>query len=180
VFQGALKTSGLTQFYESKGYCAFNFNTLCIGGSEMSLVGYEPWLGVRQLQDDINRLFSGWSTSDSSGVTADWVPNVDINEFEDKFQLYVDVPGVDPKDVEITLENGVLTISGERFVQAEKSGETLIRRRAERGTGRFYRRFILPESVDADKVKATDRHGVLEILIPKQAKALPRKIKVAA
>jgi HSP20 family protein len=106
--------------------------------------------------------------------------NVDINEFEDKFQLYVDVPGVDPKDVEITLENGVLTISGERFVQAEKSDETLIRRRAERGTGRFYRRFILPESVDADKVKAMDRHGVLEILIPKQAKALPRKIKVAA
>jgi HSP20 family protein len=134
----------------------------------MSLVGYEPWVGVRQLQDDINRLFSGW------------VPNVDINEFEDKFQLYVDVPGVDPKDVEITLENGVLTISGERFVQAEKSDETLIRRRAERGTGRFYRRFILPESVDADKVKAMDRHGVLEILIPKQAKALPRKIKVAA
>jgi HSP20 family protein len=136
----------------------------------MSLVGYEPWVGVRQLQDDINRLF----------LTADWVPNVDINEFEDKFQLYVDVPGVDPKDVEITLENGVLTISGERFVQAEKSDETLIRRRAERGTGRFYRRFILPESVDADKVKAMNRHGVLEILIPKQAKALPRKIKVAA
>ena len=146
----------------------------------MSLVNYEPWVGVRQLQDDINRLFSGWSTSDSSGVTADWVPNVDINEFEDKFQLYVDVPGVEPKDVEITLENGVLTISGERFMQAEKADENVIRRRAERGTGRFYRRFILPESVDPEQVKAKDRHGVLEILIPKQAKALPRKIEVAA
>jgi hypothetical protein len=53
-----LKTSRLTLFYESKGNCAFNFKTLCIGGSEMSLVGYEPWVGVRQLQDDINRLFS--------------------------------------------------------------------------------------------------------------------------
>jgi HSP20 family protein len=146
----------------------------------MSLVNYEPWVGVRQLQDDINRLFSGWSASDSSSVTADWVPNVDINEFEDKFQLYVDVPGVDPKDVEITLENGVLTITGERFTQAEKADEKIIRRRSERGTGRFHRRFILPESVDAEKVKATDRHGVLEILIPKQAKALPRRIKVAA
>ena len=62
----------------------------------MSLVRYEPWVGVRQLQDDINRLFSGLSTGDSSGATADWVPNVDINEFEDKFQLYVDLPGVDP------------------------------------------------------------------------------------
>jgi HSP20 family protein len=146
----------------------------------MSLVRYEPWVGVRQLQDDINRLFSGLSTGDSSSVTADWVPSVDINEFEEKFQLYVDLPGVEPKDVDITLENGVLTISGERFMQAEKAEENVVRRRTERGSGRFYRRFILPESVDAEKVKATGRNGVLEILIPKQAKALPRKIEVAA
>ncbi len=146
----------------------------------MSLVNYEPWFGVRQLQDDINRLFAGMTTNDSSAVTADWVPNVDINEFEDRFQLYVDLPGVDPKNVEITLETGVLTISGERFVQAQKADENVVRRRTERGSGRFYRRFILPETVDAEKVKATDRHGVLEISIPKQAKALPRRIKVAA
>ena len=146
----------------------------------MSLVNYEPWVGARQLQDDINRLFSLWNTNDSSSVSADWVPSVDINEFDDKFQLYVDVPGVDPKNVEITLEGGVLTISGERFMQAEKSDENVVRRRTERGSGRFYRRFLLPETVDADKVKATDRHGVLEILIPKQAKAQPRRIKVAA
>ena len=146
----------------------------------MSLVKYEPWFGARQLQDDINRLFSGLMSNESSSVNADWVPNVDINEFDDKFQLYVDVPGVDPKNVDITLEAGVLTISGERFMQAEKSEENLVRRRTERGSGRFYRRFLLPETVDADKVKATDRHGVLEILIPKQAKAQPRRIKVAA
>ena len=84
------------------------------------------------------------------------------------------------EDVEITLESGVLTITGERFIQAEKAEENVVRRRTERGTGRFYRRFILPESVDAEKVRATDRHGVLEILIPKQAKAMPRRIKVAA
>ena len=146
----------------------------------MSLMNYEPWYGVRQLQDDINRLFSGWASSDSSGVTADWIPNVDINEFEDRFQLYVDVPGVDPKDVNIMLESGVLTITGERFVQAEQADEKVVRRRAERGTGRFYRRFLLPETVDAENVKATDRHGVLEISIPKQAKAMPRKIEIAA
>ena len=146
----------------------------------MSLVNYEPWFGVRQLQDDINRLFSSWNTTDSSGVTADWVPNVDINEFDDKFQLYVDVPGVDPKDVDITLESGVLTITGERFMQAEKEEENVIHRRTERGSGRFYRRFILPDTVDAENVKATDRHGVLEVLIPKQAKAQPRRIEVAA
>ena len=146
----------------------------------MSIVKYDPLFSVQQLQDDINRLFSGWSTNDTSGVTADWVPSVDINEYDDRFQLFVDVPGVDPKDVEITLESGVLTITGERFIQAEKAEENIVRRRAERGTGRFYRRFILPETVDADKVKATDRHGVLEIAIPKKAKAMPRRIEVAA
>jgi HSP20 family protein len=146
----------------------------------MSLVKYEPWFGARQLQEDINRLFTGLTTNDSSSVNADWVPNVDINEFDDKFQLYVDVPGVDPKNVDITLEAGVLTISGERYMQAEKAEENVVRRRTERGSGRFYRRFLLPETVDAEKVKATDRHGVLEILIPKQAKAQPRRIKVAA
>ena len=146
----------------------------------MSLTRYEPWLGVRQLQDDINRLFTNWSTNDSSGVTADWVPTVDIDEYDDRFQLFIDVPGVDPKEVDITLESGVLTISGERYVQAPRDGESVIRRRRERGNGRFYRRFILPDTVDAEKVKATDRHGVLEIRIPKQAKAMPRRIKVAA
>tara|TARA_R110002096_G_scaffold209791_3_gene396969 strand:+ start:6532 stop:6972 length:441 start_codon:yes stop_codon:yes gene_type:complete len=146
----------------------------------MALTSYEPWFGVRQLQDDINRLFSGMTSSDSSGVTADWVPNVDINEYEEQFQLFVDVPGVNPKDVEITLETGVLTISGERYAQAPKDHEKVISRRAERGSGRFYRRFILPETVDGDRVKAVDRHGVLEITIPKQAKALPKRIKVAA
>ena len=146
----------------------------------MAYVTYEPRFGIRQLQDDINRLFTSWSTNDSSGVTADWTPTVDINEYDEKFQLFVDLPGVDPQDVEITLEAGVLTISGERYRQAEREGEKVVARRSERGSGKFYRRFILPDTVDADKVKATDRFGVLEIMIPKKAKALPRRIKVAA
>ena len=146
----------------------------------MSMINYDPFHGVRRLQDDINRLFSSWNPTESSGVTADWVPSVDINEFDDKFQLFVDVPGVDPKDVEITLEGGMLTITGERFLQAGKADESVIRRRTERGSGRFYRRFLLPDTVDAERVKAVDRHGVLEILIPKQAKAQPRRIEVAA
>lgn len=145
----------------------------------MSLVNYDPFSGVRQLQDDINRLFTGYSTNESSSVTADWVPRVDVNEFEDRFQLYVDLPGVDPKEVDITLDSGLLTISGERLAQAEKADEKVVRRRTERGTGRFYRRFILPETVDADKVAATERNGVLEVVIPKQAKATPRRIEVA-
>ena len=88
--------------------------------------------------------------------------------------------GVDPSAVDITLERGVLTISGERAQPAPTEGEQMVQRRIERGHGSFHRRFILPDSVDAEKVKATDRAGVLEITIPKQQKAQPRRIKVAA
>jgi len=133
-----------------------------------------------QLQDDINRLFSSWSNNESSSAIADWVPSVDINEFDQSFQLFVDLPGVDPGAVDITLDNGVLTISGERKAAEAAADETRVQRRTERASGRFYRRFILPDTVDADKVKASNQHGVLEITIPKQAKALPRRIKVAA
>ena len=145
----------------------------------MSLSNYDPFIPVRQLQSEINRLFSGLSTDESSSVTADWVPRVDIDEFDDKYQLYVDVPGVEPRNVEITLETGILTISGERLGHSPAGDESVARRLSERGTGRFHRRFILPETVDADNVKAAGRHGVLEIEIPKQAKAKPRRIEVA-
>lgn len=146
----------------------------------MSLVRYEPWRGVGQLQDEINRLFGSLGDNESSAATADWVPSVDINEYDRSFQLFVDVPGVDPKDVEITLDNGVLTISGERREFKSADEDNIVRRRAERIRGRFHRRFILPDTVDADNVKASDRHGVLEISIPKQARAQPRRIKVAS
>jgi HSP20 family protein len=146
----------------------------------MNLMRYEPWSVVSQLQDEINRVFSNAASADSSAATAGWVPAVDINEFGDRFELYVDLPGVDPDRVEITLEEGVLTLSGDRTDEPRKNGEELVRTRMERGHGRFHRRFVLPDTVDADAVKAAGRHGVLAITIPKQAKALPRKIKVAA
>ncbi len=145
----------------------------------MALVRYNPW-GVGELQNEINRLFSNWGDSESSAATAGWMPNVDIHEFDTRFQLFVDLPGVDPKAVDITLDNGVLTISGEREMARAPEGEQMVTRRSERGHGHFHRRFILPDTVDADRVKATDRNGVLEISIPKQAKAQPRRIKVAA
>lgn len=144
----------------------------------MQMVRYNPF-GVSELQNQINRLFSNWGDTESSAATAGWIPMVDIQEYGDRFQLFVDLPGVDPKDVDITLDNGVLTISGERNFPIVED-QDMINRRSERGQGAFHRRFILPETVDADKVKATDRNGVLEISIPKQAKAQPRRIKVAA
>lgn len=145
----------------------------------MNMVRYDP-LDIDRLQNEINRLFTGWSDTESTSATADWVPPVDINEYGDRFELFVDVPGVDPKSVDIRLDNGVLTISGERQAPTHAEDESMVRRRTERGYGRFHRRFILPDTVDADNVKATDRDGVLGIRIAKQAKAQPRRIPIAA
>ena len=145
----------------------------------MNMVRYTPW-GLDDLQREINRLFSNRDDSESSAATAGWAPSVDIQEFDARFQLYIDLPGVDPDAVDITLDKGVLIISGERSSPAAPEGEQMVNRRSERGQGRFHRRFILPDTVDADNVKAVGRNGVLEISIPKQAEAQPRRIEVAA
>lgn len=146
----------------------------------MAMVPYENWNPVAQLQDELNRVFNTWSSSDSSGVTADWIPATDVAEYGDRFELYVDLPGVDPNAVEITLDNGALTISGERTKLISDSDEQPNHVRSERGRGRFYRRFILPDTVDTESVEARDHNGVLEIRIRKQARAQPRRIQVAA
>ncbi len=144
----------------------------------MALIRYEPWNLVARIHDDINRAFSDWSASDTSGATADWIPPADVEEFDDRFELFMDLPGVAAEDVEITLQAGVLTLSGER--RESRPVEPVSHRRRERGRGRFYRRFILPNTVDAERVAARERNGVLEVVIPKQAAAQPRRIEIAA
>jgi HSP20 family protein len=147
----------------------------------MPITRYEPWTVVSQLQNEINRVFGNLNDGESSSATADWMPAVDIREFVDRFELLVDLPGVDPKQVEITLDDSVLTLSGERRDEqsVEKNGQGEIQQqRRERRLGRFHRRFILPDTVDAEKVTATGRYGVLAISIAKHAKAQPRRISV--
>lgn len=146
----------------------------------MALTSYEPWNLVTRLQDELNRVFNNYSTSDGNGINADWIPAVDIEEYRDRFELHVDIPGVEPGSVEITLDSGVLTLSGERPRVIGKEDSEPLRIRNERGQGKFYRRFILPDTVDTDSVNAKGLNGVLEISIPKQPKAQPRRIKVAA
>ena len=142
----------------------------------MALIRREPWSLMARLHDEINRTYRDWNGDESSSVTANWVPAADVEEYADRFELFVDLPGIAAKDVEITLEGEVLTLSGER--SDVRSTEELVNSRRERSTGRFHRRFILPETVDAEKVKARGRDGVLEVTIPKQAKAQPRRIEV--
>jgi HSP20 family protein len=146
----------------------------------MSMIPYRAWSPFAQLQEEVNRLFSTVAESETTGATAGWLPAVDIHEFADRFALFVDLPGVDPSQVEITLANGVLTLSGERTTEKPVArNESEVVTRLERGAGRFYRRFILPDSIDSDQIEARGRNGVLEVSIPKQAKAQPRRIKVA-
>jgi HSP20 family protein len=146
----------------------------------MATMRYQPWAVVSQLQDEINRVFGNLNDEGSSSATAEWMPAVDVREYSDRFELLVDLPGVDPQGVEITLDNGVLTLSGERREEKSSSDPdtTIQQERRERRQGRFYRRFILPDTVDAENVNARGRHGVLEISIKKQAKAQPRRIAV--
>ena len=141
----------------------------------MNVSQYQPWSLHRDLLNELNRQFERASDA-SSGATADWAPPVDIEEYADKFVLHADVPGVDPASIELTLENGVLTLTGAREQRVEQAG--VERSRVERATGRFHRRFALPDTVDSESVSASNKNGVLEIVIPKRAQAQARKITV--
>ncbi|MGC1458406.1 MAG: Hsp20/alpha crystallin family protein [Steroidobacteraceae bacterium] len=140
----------------------------------------DPWGVMPRLQDEINRLFGNTRENDSSSATAMWVPPVDIHEYADRFELYVDLPGVDPATVELTLEGGVLTLSGDRPHATRKDGEQAQGLRVERGYGQFHRRFVLPDTVDGEKVNASGNHGELTVTIPKQPKAMPRRIQIGS
>lgn len=146
------------------------------------LVRYEPWNAVRELSDHINRAFGQLPTrvhDASDAATSAWTPAVDVREEEQRFVIAADVPGIDPADIEVTMEDGVLTIKGERKLETEQGGNHG-QRRTERHHGVFYRRFTLPDSADAEQVSAQGKNGVLEVTIPKTATPQPKRIAVAA
>ena len=107
----------------------------------------------------------------------EWSPTVDIEESDDSYLIKADVPGVDKKDIDVRLENGVLSITGEKQVEKE-TGKGTQRHRTERYSGSFARRFTLPGGVKEDKVDATYRDGVLSLLIPKAEEAKPKSIGI--
>ena len=144
----------------------------------MNVARYEPWVLMNRLQRDLDRLFTQAANTDETQAVVDWVPPVDIREEQNQFVLHADLPGVDAKNIDVTLEKGVLTIRGRREIENrdEKSGY----RRVERVAGEFFRRFSLPDTADSQAVKARFTNGVLEVVIPKQAQVLPRRINVEA
>ena len=147
----------------------------------MLLTRYEPWSAMRHLQNEMSRVFDGAAAGaeDGSNVAASrWTPAVDVREDAERFVITADVPGVDPEDIEVTMESGVLTIKGERKLEAKDEGDNGYRR-VERVYGSFYRRFTLPDTADAEAISANGRHGVLEVVIPKRAALQPKRIAVA-
>ncbi|MDH5766032.1 MAG: Hsp20/alpha crystallin family protein [Gammaproteobacteria bacterium] len=144
----------------------------------MSLRRYNPWSLFDQLQQEINQLHGYPVKAENEGdvVTSDWAPAVDIKEEDHCYLLIADIPGIDPKDIEIHMENGILSIRGER--DSEKKTEREGYKRIEREHGIFYRRFTMPEGVDADGIEASNKHGVLTVTIPKKEIAKARRITV--
>lgn len=136
---------------------------------------YQPWSLLNQLQKELERAHEG-SPNEGTIATAEWSPSVDIKEDADKFVLQADIPGVKPEDIDVNMENGVLTIKGEKKTEAKTEQEGY--KRVERTYGTFYRRFSLPDTANADAISAKSKHGVLEIVIPKREAVKPKKISV--
>jgi HSP20 family protein len=132
------------------------------------------------LQEEIKQVFDrffGDSENDASSVvTRQRVPRVDIMVEPGRFVIFADLPGVDPNEIEVHMDKGLLSIRGER--RAEERSENERYSRVERAHGVFYRRFALPESANPDGISASGRNGVLEIAIPKRPESTPRRISV--
>ncbi len=135
---------------------------------------WEPFRDIARLQDEMNRLFD--ERVFKGGESVGWTPACDIYEDEEGLALRFELAGVDPKDVEVRFDNGVLTLRGERKLEKEDRRENY--HRVELSYGTFTRSFSLPGTVDADKIRAESKNGVLVISLPKRADARPRSIQV--
>lgn len=143
----------------------------------MQIIRYQPFL--RDIQHEINQLFQrSWRTDNDASDSAlgQWAPHVDIKEESDKFIVTADLPGVDPKNIEVSMESNVLTIKGERHLERKEKEQGYSR--LERFSGSFYRQFTLPESVESEQVQARCKNGVLAVIIPKKEPQTVRKIEV--
>jgi HSP20 family protein len=143
------------------------------------LTRWEPFRDVATLQDRMNRLFQEQFAnmgSEESLAVGSFVPAVDVYEDEHAIQLKFEVPGLDLKDIDIRLENNVLTVKGERKIEKETKEENY--RRVERRYGTFTRSFTLPNTVSSENVQAGYDKGVLTIALPKKEAAKPKQIKI--
>jgi len=146
----------------------------------MTLVRWDPFRELEDMSDRLNRVFSRPTLPRTNGkenmIVADWVPSVDVSETEGAYQIKAEIPDVKKEDVKVTLEDGVLTIQGERKQEKEEKGKRY--HRVERSYGRFVRSFTLPDVIDEENVKAEFKDGILNLALPKSEKAKPKAIEV--
>ena len=149
----------------------------------MALIRWEPVRELSTIQNEMNRLFNTFFESPTpanggSTTLRRWIPPMDLVETDDDFVLRADLPGLTEADVNIELEDSVLTVSGERKAEHEERKEGYYR--VERASGNFSRSLTLPEGIDPEKVQASFEHGVLEVRIPKPEQRKPRKVTISA
>ena len=142
-----------------------------------TLSRFEPFRGASSLQDQINRLFSDVfeRPGEESNLTS-WAPAVDIFETEHELVVKADLPDIDPKDLDIRVENNILSIRGERKFESKVSQDKYLR--VERAYGSFSRSFSLANTVNSEAIKADYQNGVLTLTVPKREEAKPKQIKV--
>lgn len=141
----------------------------------MAIQKYRPMSLLDQLQNEMSSLFHTPALEANFG-TEEWAPAVDIKELDNSFVIHADLPGVKSEDIDVTTEQGVLTIKGERDSQKEEEKDHY--RRVERFSGSFMRRFTLPETADLDHIDAVTKDGVLELTIPKVQHQQAKKVEV--
>jgi HSP20 family protein len=145
----------------------------------MAITRWDPFQELNLITSRMNRLFHdtyGQGSTDENLTTAAFVPPVDIYEDEHNITLKIEVPGIEQKDIDVRLENNTLTVRGERKFEKEEKEENF--HRVERRYGSFFRAFTLPNTVEAESVKADYDNGVLKIMLAKKAEAKPKQIKV--
>jgi HSP20 family protein len=145
----------------------------------MTFVRWDPFRELESMSDRLNRVFARPTLSPSGRealTVADWMPTVDISETDSEYLIKAELPEVKKEDVKVTVENGVLTLQGERRQEKEEKGKKY--HRVERSYGSFVRSFTLPESVDEGAVKAEYKDGMLNLHLPKTEKVKPKSIDV--
>jgi HSP20 family protein len=148
----------------------------------MNLVKYDPFREMRSLQDEVNRLFSSsfsrGGNDDNDLTRGSWSPSVDIYENKDQIVLEAELPGMKSEDVDISIENNLLTIHGERKFEKKAEGDNF--HRVERSYGAFTRSFTLPPTVSSENAQAEFENGVLRLTLAKREEAKPRRIEIKA
>jgi len=148
----------------------------------MRLTTYNPWNSLNRPHSNLDNIFNYWPSlydeDETTTAMSAWTPTVDIKDEENRYVFMVDVPGVNAEDINITMENGVLTIEGERKLRDNEEDKGY--QRTERVQGKFHGRFNLPDTVDGEGIQAKSKDGVLEVIIPKQEQAKPRRITVSS